>query len=100
MNRGTPRLAPISRADRTPEQQRLIEQVGSEKHIFTTLIHHPELYKHFHQFAGRLLRNSGLPATVRETLILRSAFRSRSGYEWVQHIVIAASVGVSQDVIA
>lgn len=100
MNRGTPRLAPIEPADRTPEQQRLVDQAGSDKHIFTTLIHHPELFEHFHRFAGRLLRRSGLPATVRETLILRTAFRSRSGYEWEQHIVIAASAGLPQDVIA
>lgn len=100
MNRDTPRLAPIAAADRTPQQQRLIDQIGSDKHIFTTLIHHPELFEHFHRFAGRLLRNSGLPDTVRETLILRTAFRSASGYEWAQHVVIAAAAGVTEEVIA
>ena len=99
MNRATPRLAPIAPADRTPEQQRLVDKVGSDKHIFTTLIHHPELFEVFHRFAGRLLRRSNLPATVRETLILRTAYRARSGYEWAQHVKIATSAGVPTPVI-
>jgi 4-carboxymuconolactone decarboxylase len=100
VTRSTPRLHPITAADRTPEQQRLVEKVGSEKHIFTTLIHFPELFDVFHHFAGRLLRRSGLPATTREILILRTAYRAGSGYEWAQHVEIAASVGVPAPVIA
>lgn len=94
-----PRLAPLTPAERTDEQQRLIDRVGSEKHIFTTLVRHPELFEPFHRFAGRLLYRSGLPAQVRETLILRTAYRCRSAYEWVQHVEIARDAGVPDEVI-
>lgn len=95
-----PRLAPLSKQERSPEQQALIDDVGSELNIFTTLIRHPGLFADFHTFAGRLLRRSGLPEQDRETLILRTAFRSRSDYEWVQHARIAAGVGLTPEVIA
>ena len=48
-----PRLAPVAPDERTREQQALVERVGSDKHIFTTLIRHPELFEHFARFAGR-----------------------------------------------
>ncbi len=95
-----PRLAPVAPDERTREQQALVERVGSDKHIFTTLIRHPELFEHFARFAGRLLRDSALPATAREILILRTAFRCRAGYEWEQHVVIAGSVGLDRKVVA
>lgn len=94
-----PRLAPVEREERTPEQQRLIERVGSELHIFTTLIRHPGLFDAFQKFAGRLLRRSELPDQDRETLILRTAFCCHADYEWAQHTVIASGVGVPQNVI-
>lgn len=94
-----PRLAPLAAAERTELQQKLIEAVGSEKHIFTTLVRHPELFEAFRRFAGRLLRRSGLPPQVRETLILRTAYRTGAVYEWAQHIEIAAEIGVPADVI-
>jgi 4-carboxymuconolactone decarboxylase len=100
MNRSTPRLHPLPAAERTPEQQQLLEKVRSEKHIFTTLVHHPELFNVFQRFAGRLLFRSGLAATEREILILRTAYRARSGYEWVQHVEIGTSVGLDAQVIA
>jgi 4-carboxymuconolactone decarboxylase len=100
VSRSTPRLEPIAAADRTPEQQSLVEKVGSDKHIFTTLVRHPRLFEVFNRFAGRLLRRSSLPDTVRETLILRTAYRAGSGYEWAQHVEIATSVGLPAEVIA
>jgi 4-carboxymuconolactone decarboxylase len=100
MSRATPRLHPIPAAERTPEQQQLLEKVRSEKHIFTTLVHHPELFDVFQRFSGRLLFRSSLTATEREILILRTAYRAGSGYEWVQHVEIATSVGLDAQVIA
>jgi alkylhydroperoxidase family enzyme len=96
----TPRLAPLAPAERSEEQQRLLAAVASEKNIFTTLVRHPELFEVFNQFAGRLLRRSGLPEQVRETLILRTAYRCRSAYEWAQHVEIARQIGLPEDIIA
>jgi 4-carboxymuconolactone decarboxylase len=99
-NEDQPRIAPLSKQERSPEQQTLIDDVGSELNIFTTLIRHPDLFADFHTFAGGLLRRSGLPERDRETLILRTAFRCRSDYEWVQHNRIAADVGLTPALIA
>jgi 4-carboxymuconolactone decarboxylase len=94
------RIPPLPAADRSEDQQRLIEQGGSEMHIFTTLVRHTKLYEVFQRFAGRLLRRSGLPEQVRETLILRTAYLCRADYEWVQHVRIATGIGLPEAVIA
>jgi 4-carboxymuconolactone decarboxylase len=95
-----PRIAPLAPEARSAEQQRLIEASGSELHIFTTLVRHPKLFEVFSRFAGRLLRRSTLPDTVRETLILRTAYRCRAAYEWAQHRELARRIGMTEDVIA
>lgn len=96
---GTPRIPPLAPSDRTDEQQRLVTAVGSEKNVFTTLVRHPELFDVFQRFGGRLLRRSGLPPQVRETLILRTAYRCRAEYEWVEHVVIARDAGLPEAAI-
>ncbi|HEX5407230.1 MAG TPA: carboxymuconolactone decarboxylase family protein [Pseudonocardiaceae bacterium] len=93
------RIPPLPAAERTEDQQRLLDQGGSEMHIFTTLVRHTRLYDAFSRFAGRLLRRSGLPEQVRETLILRTAYLCRAEYEWVQHVRIATGIGMPATVI-
>lgn len=95
----TPRIAPLTVAERTERQRELIEQIGSEFHIFTTLARHPELFAPYERFGGRLLYRSSLSADVRETLILRTAYRCRCVYEWVHHVEIAEREGMARDVI-
>jgi 4-carboxymuconolactone decarboxylase len=95
----TPRIAPLPPGERDEDQQRLIAAGGSELNIFTTLVRHTRLYDVFQRFAGRLLRRSGLPEQVRETLILRTAYLCRAEYEWVHHVAIAKGIGVPEDVI-
>jgi 4-carboxymuconolactone decarboxylase len=94
-----PRIAPLPAGERSEDQQRLIAAGGSELHIFTTLVRHTRLFEVFQRFAGRLLRRSGLPEQVRETLILRTAYLCRADYEWVQHVAIARGIGLAEDVI-
>jgi 4-carboxymuconolactone decarboxylase len=89
-----PRIAPLSREQRSAEQQRLVEATGTELNIFATLVRHPKLFEVFTRFAGRLLHRSLLPEDVRETLILRTAYRCRAAYEWAQHREIARRVGM------
>jgi len=95
----TPRIAPLTVAERTERQREMIEQIGSEFHIFTTFARHPELFGVYERFAGRLLYRSSLTAHERETLILRTAYRCRCGYEWVHHVEIAEREGMARDVI-
>ena len=95
-----PRIPPLAPEQRTADQQRLVEATGTELNIFTTLVRHPKLFEVFTRFAGRLLRRSQLPEAVRETRILRTAYRCRASYEWAQHLEIARRIGLAEDVIA
>ena len=59
-----------------------------------TLALHPELTKAFNTFNGYILFSSTLTPRQRELLVLRVAALRRSAYEWEQHRVLAADVGL------
>lgn len=94
------RLAPLAAHERNERQQQLIDDVGSDFAIFATLVRHPELFADFEVLASRLLRRSGLPGKVRETLILRTARRCLAGYEWAHHEVIGRREGLTDQELA
>ncbi len=71
---------------------------GETMNIFTTLVRHPGLFRHWLPFGGKLLAGK-LPARDRELLILRTGWLCRSEYEWGQHVVIARGAGVTDDEI-
>lgn len=95
----TPRLAPLTAAERTDEQREIIERIGSEFHIFTTFARNADLTRAYVRFAGRLLYQSELPVRVRERLILRTSYRCRCVYEWGHHVAVAREVGMPEDEI-
>jgi alkylhydroperoxidase family enzyme len=66
--------------------------------IFATLVRYPGLYRRWMPFAGKLLAGK-LPARDRELLILRSAWRCASSYEWGQHVRLAKQAGISAEEI-
>jgi 4-carboxymuconolactone decarboxylase len=98
----SPRLAPLTDAERTPETTELLGTVsmpaGPAAHIFTTLVRHPGLFRRWVPFAGKLLAGK-LPARDRELLILRTGWRCRSEYEWGQHVLIARRAGLRDEEI-
>jgi alkylhydroperoxidase family enzyme len=61
---------------------------------------HPELAKAFHTFNGHILFGTTLTLRQRELLVLRVAAVRRSDYEWAQHVVMAADVGLDDEEIA
>jgi alkylhydroperoxidase family enzyme len=65
-----------------------------------TLARHPELARAFNTFNGHILFGSTLSARQRELLVLRVASLRESSYEWEQHVVLAADVGLEPDEIA
>jgi alkylhydroperoxidase family enzyme len=98
----TPRI-PALRDEEADEQTRaLLDEVrlpdAQAVNIFATLVRHPGLYRRWMPFAGKLLAGK-LPPRDRELLILRSAWRCASSYEWGQHVRIAQQVGLSGDEI-
>jgi AhpD family alkylhydroperoxidase len=65
-----------------------------------TFAHHPELTRAFHTFNGHLLFATTLSPRQRELLVLRVATRRDCEYEWVQHVILAADAGLSDEEVA
>jgi len=67
--------------------------------LFETLAHNPRLLKRFNVLAGGLVTKGLIPPRERELVILRTAFRCNSIFEFGQHSVIGKTAGVSDDEI-
>jgi 4-carboxymuconolactone decarboxylase len=65
--------------------------------VLTTLMRHPALAGPFLTYNNVLLRTPTLEARLRELMVLRVAWRTRSEYEWVQHVRMAARCGITAD---
>lgn len=75
---------------------------SDDRHVHNlpcTQLHHPELMKRYFPFLDFLLREGSLPPRYRELAILRVAWLRQTEYEWTQHVLIARTVGVSDDEI-
>ena len=98
----TPRITPVRDEEQDEQIRELLEEVripGAQAvNIFETLVRHPGLYRRWMPFAGKLLAGK-LPARDRELLILRTAWHTRSPYEWGQHVRLAKDAGISDDEI-
>lgn len=53
--------------------------------VLTTMMHHPALMGPFLAYNNALLGKPVLGHRLRELMVLRVAWRTRSTYEWVQH---------------
>ncbi len=63
--------------------------------IFSVFHIHARLFWAWLFFASRLMPGGRLPAREREKLILRTAWLTRSLYEWGQHVDIGLRVGLA-----
>jgi 4-carboxymuconolactone decarboxylase len=97
----SPKLAPLADEELSDEQRDLLEPLGDRgrHHVFRTMVRHPKLYRHWSRFSGYLLRRSALDPREREIVILRTAYRCASAYEWGQHARIGRSEGLTDDEI-
>jgi alkylhydroperoxidase family enzyme len=72
-------------------------------HIFATLARadsaNPDLFRRWMGFGGALL-GGGLPARLRELVILRTAYRFDGRYEWAQHLEMGEARGVTRPEMA
>ncbi|MBP0114393.1 carboxymuconolactone decarboxylase family protein [Bradyrhizobium vignae] len=102
MRLSTPRIAPLSDAELTPEQIRALEPYcfGNWGNITRTLAQKPEALSRFTPWLSYFLsRYHELSPRVKEMVILRTGFLCKSGYEWGHHVVNAMRVGVTEDEI-
>jgi 4-carboxymuconolactone decarboxylase len=65
-----------------------------------TMMHHPALAGPFLVYNNVLLQRPALTPRQRELMVLRVAWRTRSRYEWVQHLRLAPRVAITSDEIA
>jgi alkylhydroperoxidase family enzyme len=65
----------------------------------TTLMRHPALAGPFLAFNNMLLFAPTLETRLRELMVLRVAWCTRAIYEWVQHVRLAQSCGVTAEEI-
>jgi 4-carboxymuconolactone decarboxylase len=97
------RVQPMSLPQMSPEQRTLVmAQVrdGKLPNLYATLIIHTKFYEPRWRFGSYLQRDSHLPARTRELLILRTAWLTKTEYEWVHHVPIARQAGLSDADIA
>ena len=100
---GAPRIGPLPEAQWDDAVRELLASRAADgpvQNIFSTLARHPELFRRWMGFAGKLLLAGMLPARDRELLILRTGWNCGSDYEWGQHVRIGRMAGLSVDEIA
>jgi 4-carboxymuconolactone decarboxylase len=95
----TPRVAPLGKDERTPEQAALLAS-RPDFNVYKTLAHDVDLYNRWSPLGRFVLDGSSLPPREREIVMLRMGWLCQSEYEWAQHARIAkAQAGLSnQDV--
>ena len=92
-----PRVAPAQPAEWDADQAELMGRFeGGRLNVFSTLVHHPALFRRWLVFANHVLGKSTLTVRDRELLILRTAWNARSDYEWGQHVLIARREGMAE----
>lgn len=93
----SPRIPPLPASERDEATLELLATVGpfAENNLFTTMVHHPRLFKRWVPF-GTAMLYARLPARDKELLILRTSHRCGSAYEWEQHQAVAADAGITE----
>lgn len=105
MRTSTPRLPPLTDAELDPEQEAFIarfRETGSDIAVTRASLRHLRALKALNVIATHVLLSpdNTLPARDREILILRQAWRCKSGYEWARHVLIGRRAGLSDAEIA
>lgn len=78
-----------------------VKQTGTQQvNLYRALAHAPKLLKAWIDFASALREQCKTPRQLRELVILRTAQRMLSHYEWRQHRRMAAEAGIDEHQVA
>src|SRR5918998_1925568 len=78
-----------------------VQQTGAPgANLYRALAHAPRLLESWIDFAWALREHCDTPRRLRELVILRTAQRTLSRYEWHQHRLMAAEAGVDEHQVA
>jgi alkylhydroperoxidase family enzyme len=95
----TARIAPVPPTGNAPDIQELLdfgtEGTGGASNVFLTLARNPELFRGWMAFTSDFYTPTALAPRHRELLILRTAWRCGSDYEWGQHVRMAHAAGLT-----
>jgi alkylhydroperoxidase family enzyme len=101
-----PRIPPLPQDEWTGDVKRILDAVPpgidrrlGDNNIFPTFARHPDLFRAWLPFGGFLLTAGKLSGRDRELLILRTAVRTESSYEWGQHVRISLDGGIEREAI-
>lgn len=114
MSSDAPRLAPIppdrwgdaeSAALKAGMPPRLIDKYQEADgptvpHVLGTFVHHPEIAGPFLAYNRTLMGSSVVETRLKELMVLRVAWRTRSAYEWAQHTKLAPRYAITEEEIA
>jgi len=111
----TPRIAPLPTDEWSPDAVAALRDAfgaaGAERllsgapdaprmpNVLATLMRHPALAGPFLRYNNVLLRTPTLEPRWRELAVLRVAWRTRSEYEWMQHVRLAGRCGITTEEI-
>ena len=101
-----PRIPPLAADEGDPDVVEMLNALPAgadgpvgEYNIFRTLARHPDLFRSWLPFGGYLLVGGTLSPRDRELMILRTAVRCGSSYEWGQHVRISERMGIEREAI-
>jgi len=104
MRLSKPRIAPLTEAEWTEEQRKVLEpfhQEGKTYNVIGTLARHWQATKKFLVWGYHVMgETSTLSPRERELLILRTGWLCRAEYEWGQHVIFAKAAGLTDAEIA
>lgn len=97
-----PRIAPADLSQLDPRTLDVLSKSAvpgaPASNIYITMAQHERLYRRWSVFSGALFYGE-LPARDRELVILRTALRADSIYEWAQHNLVAREFGLDTEEI-
>ena len=98
-----PRIPPLEAGAATDEQKALTERLRRGEavpNIYRTLANHPLAMTAFLSWGGYILGGGNtLAPRERELAIVRTGWLCRAGYEWVAHVRIGKTAGLTDDEI-
>ena len=75
----------------------MFRTTGPAPNVLATMLHHPALAGPFNVYGNVLLQQPTIGHRARELMLLRVAWRTKALYEWVHHVRLAPSYGVTAD---
>jgi alkylhydroperoxidase family enzyme len=98
------RITPLQPQGNPADIQELLDfgtdSTGGASNVFLTLAKNPALFRRWLPMTAEFYTESSLAPRQRELLILRTAWRCRSDYEWGAHVRMSRAAGLTEDEIA